>query len=326
MGSILCYAPVAGERIARSGLEVLAAGRAAAAVAGGPVVAAIVGARVAGGAAAAGRHGAARALVAEHALLETYQADAYLKALQAIVQAASPRLLLFPSDSQGRELAPRLAHRLGAALITEAQGFATRDGKLAFTCQTYGGKAVATLIAQAEPVVATIRPKTFSPAEAPVAGEITPIVMTLTPQDARTRLARKVQEEGGGADLEVAKVVIGGGRGLGGPEAFKLLEELAKVFRGAVGASRAATDAGWVPTSWQIGQTGRSISPDLYIAVGISGATQHVAGVASAKTIVAINRDAEAPIFKVAQYGIVDDYRAILPRLTAKVREVTGKG
>ncbi|MGH7395206.1 MAG: electron transfer flavoprotein subunit alpha/FixB family protein, partial [Candidatus Methylomirabilales bacterium] len=235
-------------------------------------------------------------------------------------------LLLFPSDSQGRELAPRLAHRLRAALITEAQGFGTRDGKLAFTCQSYGGKAVATLTAQTEPVVATVRPKTFAPAEAPTAGEITPIAVTLTSQDARTRVARKVQEEGGGMDLEVAKVVIGGGRGLGGPEAFKLLEELAQVFRGAVGASRAATDAGWVPTSWQIGQTGRSISPDLYIAVGISGATQHIAGVASAKTIVAINRDAEAPIFKVAQLGIVDDYRAILPRLTAKVREVTGKG
>jgi electron transfer flavoprotein alpha subunit len=127
-------------------------------------------------------------------------------------------------------------------------------------------------------------------------------------------------------DLEVAKAVIGGGRGLGGPDAFKLLEELAQVLRGAVGASRAATDAGWVPASWQIGQTGRSISPDLYIAVGISGATQHVAGVASAKTIVAINRDADAPIFKVAQLGIVDDFKAIIPRLTAKIREVTGKG
>lgn len=326
MATILCYAPVVGDRIARSGQEVLAAGRAAAQVAGGSVVAALVGARAKSAASAAGRHGAAKALVAEHALLEPYQADAYLKALQAIVQAASPRLLLFPSDSQGRELAPRLAHRLRATLITETQAFASKDGKLAFTCQTYGGKAVATLIAQAEPVVATVRPKTFSPSEAPTAGEITPIAVTLTPQDARTRVARKVQEEGGGMDLEVAKVVIGGGRGLGGPEAFKLLEELAQVFRGAVGASRAATDAGWVPTSWQIGQTGRSISPDLYIAVGISGATQHIAGVASAKTIVAINRDAEAPIFKVAQLGIVDDYRAILPRLTAKVREVTGKG
>jgi len=326
MGSILCYAPVAGDRIARSGEEVLAAGRAAAGAAGGPVVAALVGARVAGAAAAAGRHGASRVLLAEDALLETYQADLYLTALQAIVQAVSPRLLLFPSDSQGRELAPRLAHRLGAALIAEAQGFGTRDGRLAFTCQAYGGKAVATLVAQTEPVVATVRPKAFSPAEAPAAGEPTPVPVTLSSQEARTRLLRKVQEEGGGADLEVAKVVIGGGRGLGGAEAFRLLEELAKALRGAVGASRAATDAGWVPTSWQIGQTGRSISPDLYIAVGISGATQHIAGVASAKTIVAVNRDAEAPIFKVAQLGIVDDYRAIIPRLTTKIREVTGKG
>jgi electron transfer flavoprotein alpha subunit len=326
MGTVLCYAPVAGGRISRSGQEVLAAGRAAAEVTGGPVVAALVGARVADAAVAAGRHGAARAFLAEHALLETYQADLYLKALQAIVQVASPRVLLFPSDSQGRELAPRLAHRLRAALITEAQGFAKRDGKLAFTCQAYGGKAVATLIAQPEPVVVTVRPKTFSPAEAPAAGEPTRVVVALTPQDARTRLIRKVQEEGGGVDLEVARVVIGGGRGLGGPEPFKMLAELAQVLRGAVGASRAATDAGWVPSSWQIGQTGRSISPDLYIAVGISGATQHVAGVASAKTIVAINRDPEAPIFKVAQLGIVDDYRAILPRLTAKIREATGKG
>lgn len=326
MGAVLCYAPVAGDRISRSGQEALAAGRAAAQVAGGPVVAALVGAGLGGATSAAARHGAARCFLAEHALLETYQADAYLKALQAIVQAASPTLLLFPSDAQGRELAPRLAHRLRAALITEAQAFARRDGKLAFTCQAYGGKAVATLIAQAEPVVVTVRPKTFSPAEAAAAGEAVPVPVPLTPQDARTRLVRKVQEEGGGMDLEVAKAVIGGGRGLGGPDAFKLLEELAQVLRGAVGASRAATDAGWVPASWQIGQTGRSISPDLYIAVGISGATQHVAGVASAKTIVAINRDAEAPIFKVAQLGIVDDFKAIIPRLTAKIREVTGKG
>jgi electron transfer flavoprotein alpha subunit len=285
-----------------------------------------VGGRLADAAAAAGRHGAARALLAEHALLETYQADLYLKALQAIAQAAAPRLLLFPSDSQGRELAPRLAHRLRAALITEAQGFANRDGRLACSCQAYGGKAVATLIAESEPVVATVRPKTFSPTEAPAAGAPTRVALALAPQDARTRLARKVQEEGGGADLEVAKVVIGGGRGLGGPEPFKMLAELAQVLRGAVGASRAATDAGWVPPSWQIGQTGRSISPDLYIAVGISGATQHVAGVASAKTVVAINRDGEAPIFKVAQLGIVDDYRAIIPLLTAKIREIAGKG
>ena len=326
MGTVLCYAPVAGGLISRSGQEVLAAGRAAATVAGGPVVSALVGARVTDAAAAASRNGAVRVYLAEHALLETYQADTYLKALQAIIQAASPRLLLFPSDSQGRELAPRLAHRLRAALITEAQGFATRNGKLAFTCQAYGGKAVATLVAEKEPIVLTVRPKSFSPEEAPAPGDVTQVPVILTPQDARTRLAQKVQEEGGGADLEVAKAVIGGGRGLGGPEAFKMLEELAQVLRGAVGASRAATDAGWVPPSWQIGQTGRSISPDLYIAVGISGATQHVAGVASAKTIVAINRDAEAPIFKVAQLGIVDDYRAIIPRLTAKIRELAGKG
>jgi electron transfer flavoprotein alpha subunit len=235
---------------------------------------------------------------------------------------------LLPGDSLGRDLAARLAFRLKAGVVTDVIEIEMGDSEKMprFTRPAYGGKATAVIVPKRFPVVVTLKPRTFDPA--PPAGEgktkEIPVEISLDPAQARIRMVERVEEETTGVKLEDARAVVSGGRGLGGPEGFTLLVELARVLKGAVGASRAATDAGWVPSSMQVGQTGKTVSPDLYIAVGISGATQHVAGITGAKTIVAINADPEAPIFKVAHLGIVGDYKAILPPLIAKCRELMG--
>lgn len=264
----------------------------------------------------------------EHPLLQEYQADLYLSAFEQLARKAEPRVLLLPADSLGRDLAPRLAFRLKAGIATEVIEVDIAAGsKLpSFTRQVYGGKAKGVMTPRTFPVVVTLKPRTFEPAEPRGGGQgkEVKVELSLDPSQARSRLVERVQEEATGVKLEDARVVVSGGRGLGGPEGFRPLQELATILKGAVGASRAATDAGWVPASWQVGQTGRTVSPDLYIAVGISGATQHVAGISGAKTIVAINADPEAPIFKVAHFGIVGEYRTILPPFITKCRELMG--
>jgi electron transfer flavoprotein alpha subunit len=193
-----------------------------------------------------------------------------------------------------------------------------------FRRQMYGGRTIATMTARRFPVVATVKPRTMTPAvgQAGLTGEEISVAISLDASLVRTRVVERVAEEVRGVKLENARVVVSGGRGLKGPEPFKQLQELAQVLKGAVGASRAATDAGWVPASWQVGQTGKTVSPDLYVAVGISGATQHLAGMTGSKTIVAINTDPDAPIFKVAHLGIVGDFKAILPKFAEKCKEL----
>ena len=229
----------------------------------------------------------------------------------------------------GRELGPRLAHRLKAGFVAEFSDFDVdaASGELQFTRQTYGGKAMAVVQPKAFPVVATAKLRTMEPPtkEEGRTGEEIRIEVALEPSQLKTRVLEKVQEEVTGVKLEDAKIVVSGGRGLRGPEGFKVLEQLAQVLKGAVGASRAATDAGWVPPSWQVGQTGKSVSPDLYLAFGISGATQHVAGISGAKNIVAINTDPEAPIYKVAQLGVVGDWKAVATKLIESCKELTGR-
>lgn len=262
----------------------------------------------------------------EHSLLKEYQADLYLLALERIAQTADPRVLILPGNSLGRDLSARLAYRLKAGIVTDVIDITVQESERIprLARQAYGGKATAVIVPKSFPVVVTLKPRTFDPG-APSGGrqgkEIS-VEVNLDAAQARTRLVERVREETTGVKLDDASVVISGGRGLGGPEGFNLLTELARTLKGAVGASRAATDAGWVPSSMQVGQTGKTVSPDLYIAVGISGATQHVAGITGAKTIVAINSDEEAPIFKVAHLGIVGDFKVVLPSLIAKCREL----
>jgi electron transfer flavoprotein alpha subunit len=245
--------------------------------------------------------------------------------LVQVAGQAKAQLVLLADDSLGKELAPRLAHRLGGGVVTEVIALEGEGSGVVFRRQMYGGRAIAAISARRFPVVATVKPRMLVPAleQAGRTGEEIPVPVSLETSMVRIKVLERVAEEVRGVKLENARVVVSGGRGLKGAEPFKQLEELAQVLKGAVGASRAATDAGWVPASWQVGQTGKTVSPDLYIAVGISGATQHLAGITGAKTIVAINSDPDAPIFKVAHLGVVGDFKAVLPKFIAKCRELT---
>jgi electron transfer flavoprotein alpha subunit len=273
--------------------------------------------------------GADRVIRVVHPLLNQFNLDAALAALEPLLRQENPNVVLMAHTFQGRALGPALAFRLGTGVATDCVDLRPdAGGGLVLTRSILGGNFRAEVVIDTRPQVVTLRPKAFPPAE-PSTGrtgaeeEFRP---ELDPARIRQEVRRRVQEAAAeGVRLEDARIVVAGGRGLGGPENWHLIEELASALGAAVGASRAVTDAGWVPTSLQVGLTGKTISPDLYIAVGISGAVQHMAGVSSAKTIVAINKDPDATIFKYARFGVVGDAKEILPALTREVKKALGK-
>jgi len=329
MAGILVLATIEGDGLSRNALELIGGGIRLKAALAQPIGAALLGKEVDVQAKLAFAYGADQVYLAEHPLLEQYQGDAYAIVLEQVCRRAQPTVVLLPGDSMGRELGPRLARRLQAAFIVEFTHIEVdpNSGRLLFTRQTYGGKAMAVVAPKSFPVVATAKLRTMEPAPKGDgrSGEEVRVEVAFEPSQLKTRLLQKVQEEVTGVKLEDARVVVSGGRGLRGPEGFKILEQLAQVLKGAVGASRAATDAGWVPPSWQVGQTGKSVSPELYLAFGISGATQHVAGISGAKNVVAINTDPDAPIYKVAQLGVVGDWKAVATKLIESCKELTGR-
>lgn len=327
MPGLLIIASVADGALSRSSLELVGGARALSAGLGLDAGAVLLGHGPGMAEAAASLHhyGVARVRRVVHPLLTAGQTDAVLAVVEQVARAAVPEVVLIPADTVGRELAPRLAYRLGAALITEAVELSADGGAVMARRQVYGGRAVAVLAAATRPLVISVKPRAFEvPEPMPVAGTVDDEHVAIDERSLPARV-REIVREQAAVGLEDAQVVIGGGRGVGGPEGFKSLTELAGVLGGAVGASRPPADSGWVPVSWQIGQTGKTIRPALYIAVGISGATQHVAGVSGSRTIVAINRDPEAPIFSVAHLGIVADYKEVVPALIARVRELKGQ-
>lgn len=324
--NVMIFAGVQGGALSKAGLEMLTAGRELAGALGVKVDAVLVGAGAGALASDLAARGAATVYVADDPALAEFVPDLYLPCVESAVKQADPGVILFCADPVGRDLAPRLAHRLGAALVTEAVRFAVEGGQVNWTRPVYGGKAMAVMHAARDRQVVTVRARTFDPAEpAGAAGEVTRLAVHLDPATAATRVVDHIREATEGVRLEDAKIVVSGGRGLGGPEPFKELEVLAKLLGGAVGASRAACDAGWVPPSWQVGQTGKTVAPDLYIAIGISGASQHLAGITAAKNVIAINKDPEAPIFKRANLGIVADYKQVLPHLIERARQLAGQ-
>jgi electron transfer flavoprotein alpha subunit len=244
--------------------------------------------------------------------------------LEAIFNQVTPRLLLFIADTTGRELAPRVAYRINAGIASECINLTISEDtrQILIHKPVYGGKAIAQMVAKSAQVI-TLRERCFEPIERDdsLQADTVPIEVDLPDISEGVQLVEFVEEEFTGIKLEDARIIVSGGRGIGGKEQFKEIEELAEIVKGAVGSSRAAVDAGWMPPSFQVGQTGKIVAPDLYIAVGISGASQHLAGMSGSKCIVAINKDPDAPIFRAAQFGIVEDYKKILPGLKAKVKE-----
>lgn len=326
MREILVYAASQGGELTKPALEALGTGRRLAEAAGVPLTAAVLGADTAGPAQAAIACGAQKVYTAQNPILAEYQPDLYVRALEAVARTSAADVLLFPGDGPGRELTGRLAWRLGAGAVTEVVGFELDGGTPLWVRPVYGGKAMAVFAPTRERTVVALRPKTQDPATADPArqGEVVPVAFEVSEAEAVTRVVERIQEALSGVRLEDARIIVAGGRGLGGPEPFRDLEELARVLGGAVGASRAACDAGWVPPTMQVGQTGAIVAPDLYIAIGISGASQHLAGISGAKTVIAINKDPEAPIFKRANLGIVADYKTVLPTLTAELKKLAG--
>lgn len=326
MPALLIVATVFDAGLARSSLELVGAARPIAAGLRLDLTAVVLGPGpgLAEAAEVLHRHGVGKIWRAAHSLLTSGQTDALLPVVEQAARTAAPQVVMVSADTVGRELAPRLAYRLGASLISEAVEVGTDGHAVVAKRQVYGGRAVAEEAATSWPVVVSVKPRTTDvPEPWPVAGSVEDLVVSLDEASLATRV-REVRREQADVGLEDAQVVVGGGRGLGGADGFKTIGELAAALGGAVGASRPPADSGWVPINWQIGQTGKTIRPALYIAVGISGATQHVAGVTGSRTIVAINRDPEAPIFSLAHFGLVGDYREIVPLLTAKVRELKG--
>lgn len=298
--------------------EVLGAARALGDQLGGAVDALLIGPPGVD-AAGLGALGADRVYVVADQELALYQAAPYAAQAAARVTDGDYAAVLLASTAMGKDLGPRVAARLGCPLANDVTSI-RHEGAIRVTRPVYSGKAIYSLTITRTPCVISVRPNVFAPVEASKAGAVHSVTVTSDGVGATTVEVKHPERER--VDVAEASIIVSGGRGLKGPENFHLVEELADAVGGAVGASRAVVDAGWRPHAEQVGQTGKTVGPNLYVAIGISGAIQHLAGMRSSKVIVAINKDKDAPIFKVADYGIVGDLFEIVPQLTAEIKKL----
>lgn len=319
MALILTFAEARDRRLRRASLETVSEARRLAGPLGATVTTVVVGAGVGALAAELGAQGADRVVVFDDPALGAYATEAYARALAQATSEAKPQVVLVPFTAMGKDLAPRVAARIGAGLASDCVALEVKDGRLVARRPMYAGKAYATVEWTGEPQMATLRPNVFAlgPVDAARAVEV---VHATIDASARARVTATATTAQGKVPLAEAQIIVSGGRGLKGPENFHLVESLAEALGAAVGASRAIVDAGWVDHQLQVGQTGRTVSPSLYVACGISGAIQHLAGMSSSRCIVAVNKDPDAPIFKVADYGVLGDVFEVLPKLTEAVK------
>jgi len=325
---VLVYCEAAGGKLTPMATELLGAGSRLAAALGEELNAVLIGSGVSDFAQEAIAYGAQKVYLVEEPFLKDYSTEPYLMALEEVVRQVAPEIILLGQTATGRDLAPWLAFHLntGATMDCTALEIDPASQRLLMTRPVYGGNALAVQVCEFNPQIATVRAKAMAPLakDSTRQGQVIKVAVGIEPAAIKTRVIERKMEAAAGVKLEEARVVVSGGRGMGSTDGFKQLAEIAGVLKGAVGATRPPCDKKWIADTQQIGLTGKVVSPDLYIAVGLSGASQHVSGFSSAKVIVAINKDPEANIFKVAHYGIVADWKAVLPAFTAKLKEVAG--
>lgn len=309
------------------GLELLNPGRMLADKQGGRLVAVVIAEDVAKGCTMAGEYGADEVICVSGPEFSQYSTDAFTDVFYALTEKYGPTTILIGATDDGRDLAPRLACRIGTGLTADCTSLNIDEesGNVAWTRPAFGGNLMATILCpEHRPQIGTVRPGVFKKNEC-ISGRKAEVInedIRVPEERIRTRVTERIEELGTKLiDLEGAEIIVSGGRGVGGPEGFSPVEELAEALGATVGSSRAAVDSGWIPYVHQVGQTGKTVGPKLYIACGISGAIQHVAGMSGSDIIIAINKDPDAPIFKIADYGIVGNLFEILPALTAKIKK-----
>jgi electron transfer flavoprotein alpha subunit len=322
MPGIVVYAETKNNAVRKASLEAVSEAARLAKTLGGPVIAVSVGASAPAGAGEAlGRAGAGEVITITDPKLGNYSGDGYALAVKRVLDEKTPNAIFFAATAHGKDLAPRVAVLCNVGVASDCVGFSDEGGKLRAKRPVYAGKAYVTVESSATPFVATLRPNVFT--ETNTGSPATVVAKDAGPVDLKAVVKEILAAVAGKLDVTEAPVVVSGGRGMKGPENWHLIESLAAAFgNAATGASRAVVDAGWRPHDEQVGQTGKTVAPTLYIACGISGAIQHLAGMSSSRVIVAINKDPEAPIFKVADYGIVGDAMEVLPVLTEAVKKL----
>ncbi len=325
MAGIWIFPEQRGGELKKVSFELLAVGRNLADKAGEELVALLLGSGVEKLAPELAKYGADRVFLADSENLNDFLTESYVHVICDAVKENDPSVLLFSATTMGRDLSPRVAARLGTGLATDCTELDISDkGLLSIKRPMFAGKLFANVVFHnAKPQIASVRPNVMPAQENPKAGEVVKLEVRVDPSRVRTKVVEIKKETGARVDLTEAKIIVSGGRGMKGPENFSILEDLATTLgsEATVGASRSAVDAGWRPHSDQVGQTGKTVTPDLYIACGISGAVQHLAGMSSSKYIVAINKDPDAPIFHKADYGIVGDLFKIVPLIAEELKK-----
>jgi electron transfer flavoprotein alpha subunit len=322
---ILAISEQRDNKLKKSAFEVVRTARTIADQTQGEVIALVVGDEVQAIAGELGGYGATKVLVVQHPKLEKYSSTAYAKVIAEAAKKEQADIILFPATAMGKDSAPRVAVKLDAGLASDCTALKVDGGNIIATRPVYAGKALMEIKINSAVKVFTLRPNVFPAGISTGTSATVEVVdIPLTESDFASLVIETTQASGK-TDVAEADIIVSGGRGMKGPDNFKMIEDLAGVLGGAVGASRAVVDAGWRPHSEQVGQTGKTVSPSLYIAAAISGAIQHLAGMSSSKYIVAINKDKDAPIFQVADYGIVADAFDIVPAITLETKKLLGK-
>ena len=321
---VLAFAEQRDNKFKKSAFETVKAARGIADELRAEFVAMVIGSGIESMPQELGAYGASRVVTADDASLAQHSNTAYAKVIAEVAAKERAEIVFLPASQMGKDIAPRIAVKLGAGLAADCVALRVENGNIVATRPVFAGKALIDVRVRTKTKVFTLRPNVFTAATDSGTAQVEKAPVALEPKDFAS-VVKELKVATGRPDVTEADIIVSGGRGLKGPENFHLIEELADVMGAGVGASRAVVDAGWRPHDEQVGQTGKTVSPTMYVACGISGAVQHLAGMSSAKYIVAINKDKDAPIFQVADYGIVGDVFEILPELTKQLKAALGK-